>query len=507
MHGFIDPRTENWTSASRPLARATTKPEELAELHSLCRDGRLYDVERWISHGRPLQVVGGRGRQTSTLEIALEAGNHSLVLLLLSNGYDANQELGSPLDLPLRVRRFDLVQLLLFWGADPHRVDLDELFGTYRSDLFEQFRELGVDLTDRHALAEAIAYHTSNKPLLGFAKRHRLADPKIQKELDVALAHHAAEGNEKGVQLCLWAGANSHVPVPSLRFGTGSLGGDDDAAGEDGFAGYSAIYEACQSGHSEIFNRLGPDPAKDDFEELWRAASDPSIIQTLARHGLPKNVGGVIQHHLWWATFSDACRRVETLRRIFAIGVRWECSTAEEIASLRRSLFKASDQVFVDLMKLLATEDYCSPEVLKELARTPSMRARMTKVGFIPSADGHDQFNQVRPTRSREVQKKFGATVARPKTATTTSVPRSVVVGAGRSNGSGVRLTREELFDRVWSTAVSTLAKEWGLSGPGLKKVCRRLAIPVPPRGYWAKLKAGRPVRRPKLPVPLAETS
>jgi hypothetical protein len=443
-----------------------------------------------------------RGRRLSALEIALEAGNHSLALLLLANGYDANSETGSPLDLALRARRFDLVQLLLLWGADPHCVDLTELFGTYKSELFEQFRALGVDFTVGHALANALAYHTSNKPLLGFAKRHRLTDPRIQNELDIALAHHSSEGNEKGVQLCLWAGANSHTPVPSLRFWTSSSDDDDDLASGEEFAGSSAVYEACQAGHSEVFNRLGPDPSKDDFEELWRVASDPSIIQTLARQGLPKNVGAVVQHHLWWATFSDAWRRVEALRRTFAVGVRWERSTAEEIANLRRSLLKASDQVFVDLIKLLATEDYCSPEILRELARTPSMRARMTKVGFIPSDDRHERFNQIRPTRSHEVQKKFGVAVARPKQATTASVPRSVVVGGRRPSESGVRLTREELFDRVWTTAVSALAKERGLSGPGLKKLCRRLVIPVPPRGYWAKLKAGRPVRRrPKLPV------
>ncbi|HTF40442.1 MAG TPA: hypothetical protein VK754_07605 [Propionibacteriaceae bacterium] len=59
---------------------------------------------------------------------------------------------------------------------------------------------------------------------------------------------------------------------------------------------------------------------------------------------------------------------------------------------------------------------------------------------------------------------------------------------------------RAQLFERVWSQPVASLAVEWGLSGPGLKKVCRRLQIPVPPRGYWAKLKAGHRIKRPALP-------
>ena len=46
---------------------------------------------------------------------------------------------------------------------------------------------------------------------------------------------------------------------------------------------------------------------------------------------------------------------------------------------------------------------------------------------------------------------------------------------------------------------VDGLAEEWGLSGRGLAKACRRLSVPVPPRGCWARVAAGRRVRRPKL--------
>lgn len=33
----------------------------------------------------------------------------------------------------------------------------------------------------------------------------------------------------------------------------------------------------------------------------------------------------------------------------------------------------------------------------------------------------------------------------------------------------------------------------YGPSDVGLVKICKKLGIPVPPRGYWAKVKAGRP--------------
>lgn len=51
-------------------------------------------------------------------------------------------------------------------------------------------------------------------------------------------------------------------------------------------------------------------------------------------------------------------------------------------------------------------------------------------------------------------------------------------------------MKRSELYAKVWATPMSRLAIELGISDVGLAKACRRHAIPAPPRGYWAKLKA-----------------
>jgi hypothetical protein len=48
-------------------------------------------------------------------------------------------------------------------------------------------------------------------------------------------------------------------------------------------------------------------------------------------------------------------------------------------------------------------------------------------------------------------------------------------------------LTREQLFEHAWTSPIETLARELGLSGRGLGKLCARSQIPVPPRGYCAK--------------------
>ncbi len=62
------------------------------------------------------------------------------------------------------------------------------------------------------------------------------------------------------------------------------------------------------------------------------------------------------------------------------------------------------------------------------------------------------------------------------------------------------RLSRGELYDLVWSQLMQRLAKQFGISDVALAKTCRRAEIPVPKRGYWAKLQAGKKVTRIPLP-------
>lgn len=61
-------------------------------------------------------------------------------------------------------------------------------------------------------------------------------------------------------------------------------------------------------------------------------------------------------------------------------------------------------------------------------------------------------------------------------------------------------MTRLELYERVWQTPMTKLAPEFGVSDVALAKLCRKHAVPTPPRGYWAQLAAGQKPRRAKLP-------
>ncbi|MDX8406216.1 MAG: hypothetical protein R8K50_08730 [Mariprofundus sp.] len=71
-----------------------------------------------------------------------------------------------------------------------------------------------------------------------------------------------------------------------------------------------------------------------------------------------------------------------------------------------------------------------------------------------------------------------------------------------RNNGR--TLSREELYDLIWTMPTTKLAKELGISDVGLGKICKRLEVPKPPLGYWRKAEVG--ARLPKKP-PLKKLS
>lgn len=61
-------------------------------------------------------------------------------------------------------------------------------------------------------------------------------------------------------------------------------------------------------------------------------------------------------------------------------------------------------------------------------------------------------------------------------------------------------LSRQQLYDLVWSEPVSKIAPRFGVSDVWLAKICRAANIPLPPRGHWAKLVHGKASERTPLP-------
>lgn len=63
-----------------------------------------------------------------------------------------------------------------------------------------------------------------------------------------------------------------------------------------------------------------------------------------------------------------------------------------------------------------------------------------------------------------------------------------------------MRIDRTALYEQVWQEPLKTLAPKFGISDVALRRKCVDALIPVPERGYWAKLQAGKAIKRPALP-------
>ena len=64
-------------------------------------------------------------------------------------------------------------------------------------------------------------------------------------------------------------------------------------------------------------------------------------------------------------------------------------------------------------------------------------------------------------------------------------------------------ISREALYELIWSKPMTSVAKDLGISDVMLGKMCKEQLVPKPPRGYWANL-GSRKKRavyvKPKLP-------
>ncbi len=63
-------------------------------------------------------------------------------------------------------------------------------------------------------------------------------------------------------------------------------------------------------------------------------------------------------------------------------------------------------------------------------------------------------------------------------------------------------VNRDQLYALVWAKPMSHIARDLGVSDVGLAKLCRRMNIPRPPQGFWA-----RPAERRGKASPLPEIS
>lgn len=349
---------------------------EIKQLLELCRSGRIYSVEQWIAEGRPIQVAAGTQRRrtqgNSPLVLAIETRQYDLAHLLLCNGYQVSADQEEPVETALSGRYWDMVDLLLEWGADPSRVDADVVLDTYRQDMFDRFWEAGNDFTRDDYLAHYLASTTSNRPLYGWVRRHR-DEPRLQRALAMALVQATWDAREKAVSLLRWAGADPHVKVPLLKWRDPETPDEEEDL-------YSAVEVAVGHGDGHLLRAMPPDPDRDDLDELWADVRDPATFDCLMAIRPPSdwsetilcNVCSIIQP--LFRERAEPSR--QCLQRIALRGGRLTAIDSSKLAYLRLGIVRMTHE---DARRWtlwwLSDRRRCAPEIYADLVRTPKMRA------------------------------------------------------------------------------------------------------------------------------------
>lgn len=347
-------------------------PDDIKQLMALVRAGRLFDVQRWIAEGKP--TVPPEPYWFSPLRVAVETGFHSMVEILLKAGIDQDEK-NTLLNRVVWNSDLNLIRLLVEHGADIHAVDFDSVCSTGNPEIIRFFLDRGMDAVTGNPFSHALKH--PKRPFIGIYLRYRDKIPELKHQVNLALRHHAREGNLKWVSLLLWAGADPHVRLPEID-------SDPDPDLD------STALEAVRAGHQEVINKIGIDPQKADLGRLLVEAclnAAWSLIERLLNLGAPPNGTGdrapmdcLLGTFAWRIDSFFGPPSGADLHAIFTAilsladrGGRWNPARSS-LNRFRRDLYKLDASWIERIASEFHRHQVCSPELIASLINTPKMK-------------------------------------------------------------------------------------------------------------------------------------
>ncbi len=376
---------------SLPIRRAET-PDDIRPLIELCKAGRLFEVQTWIAAGKPVNPPlpsSKRDHSKSPLAIAIDSGFHSLVEVLLQGGAAFETEgYKCPIYTALRMRRFDMVKLLVEYGGNPRSVDMTEVFDTWEPEIMEYFIEKGADVETGRPLARALSDRI--RTALRILKRYKERFPSFQEQANIALRHHCKEGNMKWISLMLWAGADPYAP------GTDDYSQECGPPPESGLCalGYAALY-----GHTEVFDlkKVVLDvkhPALQKIMHYTNQAEVAHVVQRLFALGMQPNdqenggcsaIQSLLENMSWTFSFwpsrepergaidtDESRQKMKAIHILAKHGARWAPKDKREVGRARRSLLKLKPDYAVEFTWIMSKYKACALDSIEELLSSSS---------------------------------------------------------------------------------------------------------------------------------------
>jgi hypothetical protein len=363
-------------------------PDDLKELCSLCRAGKLFAVQQWIRDGRPHRMPPGNFA-TSPIRTAIESGFHSLVEVLLREGAIDQEEKNDALIRAIDNRNLDLVDLLTQYGADPGAVDFDTVLWSRHPQIMRWFVANGLDL-ECGCYPIARAFRDKHREFLGVYMSARDTVSTAFRQATMALRYHAADGNLKWVSLLIWAGADPRLPVPRL---------EDSEVDEEDLE--TALVAAVRRGQFAVVKKIGIDPALDDVTALineYCFLPNPELLEFLIKLGADVRKPAGEDNAMRWAfssfewsldsLFRDYSRTEAALRCIeilAANGARWHPKDPYRISCFRRAIAKAPAYDAIRHLERIVKAGAIEQSFFQDVMRTPRMKEilKQTYAGVI----------------------------------------------------------------------------------------------------------------------------
>jgi hypothetical protein len=216
------------------------------------KEGKLFAVQKWIAEGK--RIHAPEVYWETPLQLAVETGFHSMIEIFLKQRTNREQ-LVIALNYATGVGNFEVIQLLVDYGADIHSVDFTVVCQTGHPLIIRYFIQHGIDPETGYPFAHALC-HPKHR-YLGVYMRYRDQFPSFTYQLNLALRYHAQCGNLKWVSHLIWAGGDPHLCLPGLD--------EEPDPDED----TSALEEAIYKNQDEVVDKIGIDPQRDNLKRIF----------------------------------------------------------------------------------------------------------------------------------------------------------------------------------------------------------------------------------------------
>lgn len=477
-----------------PEVLSTTEAKQLVHL---CKTGRLFEVQEWIEEGKPISVSPHIRPQP--LIVAIDAGFHSMVEVL-ARAEPSRDLKNRALLQAVTLRRLDLIQLLVANGAEITSVQFVEVLRSWEPKIVSYFIDEGADVITHSPFAVAFGEKIRTALRLWKECKEKFPDltDQLQEQGDQALRYFCERCDLKWVSLLMWAGADPRSRGPTL----------DEHEPYDPELFTTAMESAAGCHDVSMLKRLKPQP-NDNLalllEHAGRSASADTVVYLTQLGAEPndKPNGGstALQNCLESFEHQGLMHSIHTDRFLYLSGTRprasrhavskvfhtveillqrgalWKPETRQQVDAVRRSLFACEPAVTSELVRTLLKGGACSKETLNDLLRTPAMQKHLTTEIKKLKSTGFD-------VRTAEQRAEDERRQEHDRLWTMLQLARTY--------------NRKKLYEEVWSEPIQHVARRYNLSDVGLAKICSKLNIPRPGKGYWAIKAAGK--RLPKQP-------